>query len=72
MKSLLKYTGYQARLTYGYGHFGYWLGDGLDINGLKVFFVETRTRCLTSNTQNWNRISNRRVKASDHIGSSRA
>ena len=50
VKSLLKGAGQLARLAHDVRPFGEWLGNRLNVNGLKVFFVQARTRCLASDT----------------------
>ncbi|MGY4312013.1 hypothetical protein ACVWW1_001316 [Bradyrhizobium sp. JR3.5] len=69
MEGLAEHARHQRRLAHGDGPFRHRLCDRLDVDGLEIFLVEPRPRRLTGDTEDRNRIRNRRIEAGDHIGS---
>lgn len=69
MESLAEHARHQRRLAHGDGPFRHRLCDRLDVDGLEIFLVEPRARRLTGDTEDRDRIRDRRVEAGDHVGS---
>ena len=63
---------HQRRFAHGDRPFGHGLCDRFDVDGLKVFFIESRARRLSGDAQDRDRIRNSRIKPSDHVGAGRA
>ena len=72
MKCLAEHARHQRRLAHGDGPLGHGLGDGFDIDGLKIFFIKPRARRLSCDAQDRNRIRNCRIKPGNHVGARRS
>ena len=71
MEGLAENARNQRGLAHGDRPFRHRLGDGLDIDGLKVFFIQARAGGLSSDAQDRDRIRNGGVETGDHIGAGR-
>ncbi len=71
MKRLAEHARHQRRFAHRDRPFRHGLCDRFDIDGLKVFLVEARARCLAGNAEDRNRIRDRRIEPGDHVGAGR-
>jgi hypothetical protein len=72
VKGLLKDAGHKCGFTYGHRPFGDALGDGLDIDGLEILFVQLCAGRLAGDAEDGYAIGECRVEAGDHVGAGRA
>ncbi|EKM97043.1 hypothetical protein C211_04998 [Stutzerimonas degradans] len=71
MEGLLEHARHQRRLAHGHRPLGHRLGDGLDVHGLEVFFVQAGTRRLAGDAEDRDGVGPGRVEAGDHVGAGR-
>ena len=72
MESLLQHARHQRRFAHGHRHLSDGLSNGLYIDRLEIFFMQTRARRLAGDAQNRNGVSRGGVQRGDHIRSRRA
>ena len=72
MEGLAEHARHQRRLAHGHGPFRHGPRNRFDIDRLKIFLVEPRTRRLAGDAKDRNRIRDRRIETGDHVGAGRA